>query len=257
MKAAHRQSGVTLTEMLVVVAIMVLLVGLGTPAVKTFFNTFESHGSTRAMISAALASARAIAAKEQSYAGIRFQTAYNPDNPSVLNADQYMIFIVYDFDATGLAYGFRAIEKLKPIKLPQTIGVMDPVLIEQFIEDALPDDWEPTTEEELLNLTAFSIIFSPSGKLVTHDVRVRKVDFQDNVFNTPVNVSNGTGMFIEDEDNDGILGLVQESSRKSFIIYDKKEFRYAFEQGDGYSDHLAGLITLYINRYTGRIISAD
>ena len=73
MNAKSRQSGLTLMEQTVVVACIAALVVLGLPAVRTFVKSFESQGSTKAMISAALASARAVAAKEQHYAGIRFQ----------------------------------------------------------------------------------------------------------------------------------------------------------------------------------------
>ena len=92
MKAKSRQSGLTLTEMVVVIAIIALLVGFGVPAGRTFINSFETESGTRSMISAALASARAVAAREQKYAGIRFQKAYDP--AGLLKAPQYMIFIV-------------------------------------------------------------------------------------------------------------------------------------------------------------------
>ena len=88
MRIRTKQSAVTLTEMTVVIASVALLVGLGLPAIRAFHDSFESRSGARSMISAALASARAIAAKEQRYAGIRFQKAYHPQGP--LEADQYM-----------------------------------------------------------------------------------------------------------------------------------------------------------------------
>ena len=105
-----RSSGLTLTEMTVVIAVVALLTVLSLPAVRSFFASLANSGNARPMISAALSSARAIAAKEQRYAGIRFQTAYDPSK-SALDAPQYMIFIVYDYDNTGLANGFRAVEQ--------------------------------------------------------------------------------------------------------------------------------------------------
>ncbi|UCC22498.1 MAG: hypothetical protein JSW23_00025, partial [Planctomycetota bacterium] len=90
MRARSRQSAVTLTEMTVVVAAVALLVVFGLPAIRTFISSFESEGGARTLISAALASARAIAAREQHYVGIRFQKAYHPRDP--LEAAQYMIF---------------------------------------------------------------------------------------------------------------------------------------------------------------------
>ena len=73
MKTKSRQSGITLTEMTLVVASISLLAVFGVPAVRTFLKSFESVGGTRSMIGAALSSARAIAAKEQRYVGIGFQ----------------------------------------------------------------------------------------------------------------------------------------------------------------------------------------
>ncbi|MBA7705233.1 hypothetical protein ES703_114057 [subsurface metagenome] len=111
-----RQSGVTLMEMTVVAAVVALLVAFGLPAVRTFYGSFESGGSVRGLISAGLASARAVAAKEQRYAGIRFQED--------LDGHQYMIFIIHDptlIDSTGYAVtasGFRVVEGIKPVKLP-------------------------------------------------------------------------------------------------------------------------------------------
>ncbi len=110
-------------EMTVVVAAVALLAVLGLPAISAFLNSLASSGPTKAMISAALSSARAIAAKEHRYAGIRFQKAYDPKGP--LEAVQYMIFIVHDVAKTDRANGFRAVEGLEPIRLPEAVGVMD------------------------------------------------------------------------------------------------------------------------------------
>lgn len=272
MSSKSRQSGITLTEMTVVAAVVALLVAFGLPAVRTFYGSFESGGSVRGLISAGLASARAVAAKEQRYAGIRFQKAYNPDDPEQLKASQYMIFIVHDPDpppyGTDLANGFRAVEGLKPIKLPDAIGVMDSALIRENI--SLDPFWEPSGLAELNDLTTFSIVFSPSGKMVIHDVRAWNRDgapkwpelldnSEDDVFNAQSRVTdpvNPVGVFIQD-DYPAALGLKEELARNSFIIYDRKEFRQAYEKSQGYSDCLVRLVPIYINPYTGTIISSD
>ena len=90
MKQRIRHPGVTLSEVLVVVAAMVLLTVLAVPATRKIVASFESASGVRRVIAAALANARAIAAKEQCYAGVRFQQD--------LNGDQYMIFIIHDPD---------------------------------------------------------------------------------------------------------------------------------------------------------------
>ena len=106
-----------------------------------------------------------------------------------------MIFIVQDPEI--LAWGFRAVEGIKPIKLPGSVGVMDLYTAGNFVSDDSYID-EPN---EVTDATSFSIIFSPSGKLVIHDVRVRNRDgktegtetlnkSKDDIFNTLTKITN-------------------------------------------------------------------
>jgi type II secretory pathway pseudopilin PulG len=278
MKKRCKQSGRTLAEMAVVITVIVLLGSIGLPAIRAFLNSFVSGTGARPVISAALASARAIAAKEQKYAGIRFQKAYDTDG--ILKADQYMIFIVQDPSLVGTyGYGFRAVDGIKPVRLPKGIGVMDlrivadrnepnPVnpSVQLLLDDPDPaftladrDDWLNELRE-LTDTTTFSIIFSPSGKLVIHGVRVWNRNNQDDVFNSQFNVEVAKiAMFILDdyfEDMIPNLGLGPEPSRRSFIIYDRKEFKQAYERGQAYSGYLMKLVPdkIYVNPYTGTMI---
>lgn len=264
MKAKSRQSGITLTEMTVVIAVVALLVSLGLPAARMLFNSFESQSGARAMISAAMASARAIAAKEQRYVGVRFQKAYDPTGP--LRAHQYMIFIIFEEPRKmgNLRTGFRAVDGLEPIKLPDSVGIMDFRLIKDRIN--INANWEPGGDPELTDLTSFSIVFSPSGKLVIHDVRVRNRDGRtegtqtttissDDIFNTQSKITDPVahvGMFIQDDYPP--FGLQEESSRNSFIIYEEEKFRQTYKNGRAWSDYLRKLVPEYINPYTGTMI---
>jgi hypothetical protein len=289
MKTANKQSGRTLVEMAIVIAAIVLLGGLGLPAIRTFLDSFESGAGARPVISAALASARAIAAREQRYAGIRFQKAYNPADPlNPLKNDQYMVFIVQDPSIGG--YFFRAVEGLEPIKMPDNLGVMDFTIVvdrndrnpvnpndQRELDNPLLTniDKDNLTNEphELTDTTTFSIIFSPSGKLVIHGVRIRNRDgrteatetpniSRDDTFNTLTKIANPVnpvGMFIQDDYFGGSYpnhGLGPEPSRRRFIIYDRREFKQAYEKGRAYSDYLVKLIpeVTYINPYTGTMI---
>lgn len=271
--------GLTLTEMVVVIAIISLLVGLGLPAIRVFRNSFESRGGGKSMISAALSTARAIAAKEQRYAGIRFQQN--------LAGNQYMVFIVHDFERTGLNPGFRAVEGLKPIKLPESVGVMDLMvrinhgtrwtdaedLSEQplrvsYLDDTNPRNFGPDQKNRFITDTSsFSIVFSPSGKLIMRAVRVRNRDgiyqpnngtsnkvSMDSIFNSPDNIINyGVGMFVQDDYAE--LGLGAELGRNRFAIYNKTQFDKL--NATGRFNYLNSLELIYINPYTGTIISAD
>ena len=256
-------------EIAVVVGTIALLVGLGLPAVRALMNSFESSGGAKSMISAALSTARAIAAKESRYAGIRFQR----DGEGSL----YMVFIIHDRGATGLAPGFRAVEGVKPMKLPDSAGVMDPMVrINQTPTEAGAKDTadQPLIDKKDLDDTnrlrdtcTFSIIFSSTGKLVRQDVRVRnrngvyqpdngnaaKVSM-DRVFNSPINILNGVGAFVQDDYPD--LGLGAESSRNRFVIYDKSKFNGCPNAAARFN-YLVSLSFTYINAYTGTIVSTD
>jgi prepilin-type N-terminal cleavage/methylation domain-containing protein len=279
MRAIKAQQGLTLIEMTVVIAVIVLLVGLGLPAVRAFFGAFESEGAARGMISAALASARAFAAENQRYAGIRFQTD--------MHGRQYMVLIIQEPDM--LAWGFCVAKGVKPIKMPESIGVMDFTIVtnrntvnpinsqEIRLDDpALGGDGLINEPFEVTDTTTFSIVFSPSGKLVAHGVQVRNRDgyvdsasntsiSSDDVFNKKAQVDMGIGMFYQDDyfraswSTYPNLGLGPEPSRKSFVVYKKDRFEQAYEKGRAWSDYLVTLTNeiTYVSPHTGALISTD
>lgn len=248
MKIKAEQSGLTLIEQIVVVAAIAVLTSLSLPAVNSFLNSFESQGSTKAMISATMASARAIAARQQKYAGIRFQNKYQQDG----KGEQYAVFVVYDYDATGLENGFRALENIEPVKLAETMGLMEVI-------DGSNKDAEIDEPKEMNDKTTFSIIFSPSGKLIIHEIRVRNRDgfsntnnqSKDDIFNTQDNVEDYKAMFYQDYSADG---FEQEPSRSSFIIYNKNQLNQT-DQNRRWTDYLETLDVIHINPYSGTIIN--
>ncbi len=294
MKRNNRHHGFTLPEQIIVIAGVVLLAAIAMPAVKAFLKTFESTDAARTMISSVLTSARALAVKHQRYAGIRFQIAgYHGPNLSGENRDklmegsQYIIFIMHDPDKTGLPRGFRAVEGVAPIKLPDSVGVMDLKHLnpndEVTKEDPVPDYFIIENNDQinkawvLRDTTSFSIIFSPQGKLVVHDVGVRNREgvrdtissggqsrFRslDDVFNTRSRVGGfdftygiQAGKFVQDDYLD--FGLWQEFSRRSFIIYEKEQLSAAYNRNAPYSDYLSDLEEIFINPYTGTMIQTQ
>jgi len=270
MRTRSKQSGLTLPELVVAIATIALLLGIGLPAIRALINSFETQSGAKTLISTALASARGIAAKEQNYAGVRFQQ----DSAG----NQYMVFIVHEEPARmgNLTIGFRAVKGVKPIKLPEKVRIVDliydPDLLNPSGDGVVDNDIELNDINVLTDTMTFSIIFSPAGKLVIHDVRVRnrngiyqpdngiaeKVSMDD-IFNSPVNINNYVvGMFIQDDYPE--MGLGAELSRNSFvIIYEKDKFEQARESGRAWSDYLAQIAQhrIYINLYTGTMILPD
>ena len=273
MRTDKPKTGFTLVELLTVVSIILVLAVIGLPAAKQVLNSFESSGSIRYLISAALANARAIAARHQAYAGVRFQQD--------LEGNQYMTFIVHDSAANmgGLANGFRRVTGYNPMKLPENVGVMDllvrtdhndeKVVHDVPIIDADLDDSQSSNLDDdgrnkyLTDTTSFSIVFSPMGKLVIRDVRVRNKDgyvdtllntntSSDQIFNKKDKVDAGEAMFYQDDYAE--RGLGQELSRNSFIIYDKRALD-AVKADKRWTDYLQHLEIIYVSPYTGRIIN--
>ena len=245
-------------ELLVVITIVASLVALAIPAINAMQKSFNSTGA-EGMVSAALATARTLAISNHRYAGVRFQKAGDPNNAS--KADQYMIFIINDEDMGTLTDAFRAIEGYKPIKLPENIGVMDMKLGVGSTD--ITSDGQINDRKKLIDTTAFSIIFSPAGKLVIHDVQTRNKDgkdyndtpgSKDDVFNIKTNVNNGIGMFIQDDDETPTPdGLDKEQSRNKFVIYDCGRFS-KLDANKRHSGYLKDLKFIYINAYTGELI---
>ena len=287
---ARRTAGLTLIETTLVVATIALLVGLALPAVRAMVDAFQSEGGTKSIIHAALNAARTMALTHQRYVGVRFQKACISNDPcdplkGELNTPQYMIFIMQDEPKNmgGLGNGFRAMEGHEPIKLPDTIGVMEPDrrktdMVGFKIAGALTD------------ATTFSIVFAPSGKLVVHEVRVRNRDgvylprndpgsakvSHDDVFNSIENICRyKEGMFIQDDYSKWNrlssapaeapeFGLGREDSVTSFFVYDISTLRSMLQKRSQIEpaviEYLNGLRTsksVYVSPYTGDLISSD
>ncbi len=254
-------------EQTLVVGIVGALMYFGLPAAKQLFNTLETPSGTKALIGSALASARAIAAREQNYVGIRFQHAWYKDDPdkSPLKMPQYMIFIIYDNDKTNLVDGFRAVEGVEPIKLPENIGVMDLTINETQVINSNTEINDPL---ELVDTTTFSIVFSPAGKLLMMQVQTRNRDgdalqntSEDDILNTEDRVNDDIAMFLQDAEpitgTTNSLGQNSEPSRRSFIIYDRSVLRSLLpdKRFSMYLEDLRDRKMIYINPYTGTFIN--
>ena len=225
------KTGFSLVEMMVAIGIVALLLIFSMPALRAIVRSFGESGSAEGIIGPAMASARAIAAKEQRYAGIRFQ--------QTAAGEQYAVFIINDPNKAGYVdtlghihlyvNGFMVVPGMLPIKFPSNTGVVS------------GKDGTITIDP---NTTRVSIIFSPSGKLVIHEVRassnVRLAN--DAVFSTK------EVLFPRDGKN--------YTSEKSLKIYDVNRWKQvqATPSTSDDSDFITALPTMYINPYTGTIM---
>jgi hypothetical protein len=103
----------------------------------------------------------------------------------------------------------------------------------------------------ITDISAFSIVFSPAGKLVSHEIRCGG---DDDIFNTKnkMEAASPTGMFLQDEfDN---YGVGVETSRTKFVIYDRAKFEKMAATGNQRWNYLSELKSIYVNPYTGEII---
>jgi type II secretory pathway pseudopilin PulG len=297
MKTKMKKSGITLMEMIAVVAAVAILTLLSMPAIRSLRKSLISEGAVRSLINSTLASARAMAAKKRCYVGVRFQTAYEYNGDAsdlgnenalyahdVLNAKQYMVFIMHKRKKTNdLLKGFWVLEGVKPIKLPGNFGVMDMRLrthtgntdyeARTAGDEPIGSDAKIDEDNELQDTTTFTIIFSPSGKLVINEIRSRNKDgwyktyhkdSTDTIFNKlefvrAIEVNSkyvkNRAMFLQDDY--APMGLGQEISRRRFIIYEKDKFKQVYENGSAYTDYLKDLWDtkqIYVNPYTGQLI---
>ncbi len=241
MKHRHGQNGLTLVELVVVVAILALLLGISVPTAKKLMDSLEHSAGARSLINAALTSARAMAVSNNTPAGVRFQQDQN--------GDFYMIFI-YHKDVSWYAWEFLAVPNRKPMRLPQDIGVL---------AGTVSTDTDLDTPVKLVNARTFSVVFSEQGKMIVSNVHVLNRDgllddsSKDPIFNTKTNVdSNISGMFCQDEDNSA-NGLEQESSVHSFYIYEKKRLDQT-PANQRFTGCIQELQPEFINPYSGQII---
>lgn len=277
-----RHKGFTLQEVLVAAAVVVIMMGIAIPATRQIMKSFRSEKGLRSVINAALTSARARAASEGKYAGVRFQQDKK--------GRQYIIFIIENSDPTyipsddvALSNAFKAVDGVNPVKLPASVGVMsfkvrsdhanidpDPANPEIDIDDVLLDNTIAANMLDGKNInytdaTTFSVVFNPQGSLAIKDVLIWSRQhlpttetelIKDSVFNNEDNVygddPENPAMFLMDAYP--ALGLGQEKSRQQFVIFNKEDYDKA-PAGSKYSDYIENLEPLYVSPYTGRIIN--
>ncbi len=266
MNKKKQQSGFTLIEMLVVVAIIAVLAALSLPNTMGIIRSHRS-AATKNLIRNALAQAQAHAAVTQKYAGVRFQ--FTKDQWQ--NNRQYLVLI--ENDSTGGNYErFVAIRNAKAAALPVGMGVISMAAPRKTGGTEIPDN---LTEFSVMGETTFSIIFSPTGQLVSKDVLLRpKDDFDatglpfpsdDAIVNIQSEVDNGLGLLYCDDDSIIITPCRWgESSALGLYIFDADKLMSIdglsmtpSARAEERAIYIQSLETILINIYTGTIIKED
>ncbi|MCK5269169.1 MAG: prepilin-type N-terminal cleavage/methylation domain-containing protein [Sedimentisphaerales bacterium] len=271
MNEKKQQSGFTLIEMLVVVAIIAVLAALSLPNTMGIIRSHRA-AATKNLIRNALAQAQAHAAVTQKYAGVRFQ--FTKDQWQ--NNRQYLVLIENEPGLVPAVGGipvrrsydrFVAIRNAKAAALPVGMGVISQAASGSV---GILDDYGV---DSVRGETTFSIIFSPMGQLVTKDVYLRpKDDFDaaglpifsdDAIVNTQSDVDNGIGLLYCDDD-----GSVEcrwgESSALGLYIFDADKLMSIdglnmndIQKAEERAIYIQSLEPILINIYTGTIIKEE
>lgn len=251
----------TLTELLVVISVMAIMLAAAVPVARKLAESLGESTGAKSIIAAAMSNARAIAIRDQKYAGVRFQQDST--------GRQHVILIIHDPNAVRIngypvANGFRAIPGKKPMAMPDDVKVLS-CRVQKLYDDLKTDDRDLADDPASANLclttdpgrndaATFSIIFNPSGKFVVHLVHVYNAGVNDTVFNSKIKVNAGNAKFRQDElEAFEQNGFQEENSVPGFKIYSKKEFDKV-AASLRWTNYLYKLDKEFINPYTGEMI---
>ncbi|MFC1782245.1 Tfp pilus assembly protein FimT/FimU [Planctomycetota bacterium] len=254
---ASLPSGFTLTELLVVVAIIGVMLGLTMPAFNTMVKS-QRISSTQTLIRSALTQAQVYAAANQGYAGIRFQQD--------LNGKQYVVLIEYSHN-NGTIMIFKPVPNVRPTALPEGIGLISGE-IDAFStypeKDLYLDDNNIDDPHCLLDANTFTIVFSPTGQLINKTLIVHPCNDADNTINVEIVVNTGNALlYCDGWYTDRSIPTVThppmswcataEISTTRLYIYET-EFMKEANPNFRFSEYAHQMEAILINAYNGTII---
>ncbi len=184
-KGQYRPIGAfTLVEMLTVVTIAAIMMVIAVPNITSMVRN-ASMTNARNLVKTALSQAQSYAVRNGVHAGIRFQKAANGKTYLVLieNAKSFDYWNGTNKSKQYSSQRFVAIPNAKPKALPNGIAAVSASLDRDWNDDDLLDynydqlflPYNLVTDNFfncIENQQTFSIVFAPSGQLVTKDVCV-------------------------------------------------------------------------------------
>lgn len=165
----------TLVELMVVMVVMVIVAGIALPTIATLVTSGAQEQAYN-LLAAQLASARALAMLEATYAGVHVQPAAQQlvDAGDLPEDTMYVAVVIYDRDEGH----FDVADGYDPKPLPGKTAFGE--ISDTFVADdgfdyrggAFDDD------DEIDNFTTFTIVFAPDGSVVLNvegnDVRFNR-----------------------------------------------------------------------------------
>lgn len=166
----HRTAGFTLIELAVALTVILMIV---TMVVPTMSKMLSSRASMEAfnLVAAQLSAARAEAVTSNTYAGIHVQLGFHDD---MKETSYSMIIHVPQNQVDDANPKFTRPDIFMPQELPG--GTALGQLTSKYVTSGDPGRYRVSSDSDLKNFCAFSLIFSPDGMVVT-EVQGKNIRF--------------------------------------------------------------------------------
>ena len=151
----------TLVELLVVIGLIVLLAAVALPSIVKIFGS-GADAQAYNQLSAQLVAARALAVQGATYAGVHVQMADGLARPNLANTCWAAVVI---YDPSTSTPSFHVPDGYEPKRVPGNIAFGE--VSAQFVNGGSYNSGRMDATEEIEDFTTFTIVFSPSGSLVT------------------------------------------------------------------------------------------
>jgi type II secretory pathway pseudopilin PulG len=244
-----RIAAFTLIELTIVMAIIIILAAISIPALSNM-TAGASTNAARTMLRSAFSSARAKAAASQAYVGVRFQQTDE--------GKTYAVFVEPVPEQTASFLVLQATSQTEPIALPDGVE-----LIPNMDGIASPDDY---MADHLKELTTFTVLFAPDGRIIRKRVQVRRRTFPsdprmyDVIFNNPQDPNVADYLLLEDRylplddpTTEPPVDNYNEISQVSLMIYEQEKRKNAGQTP--YTGYVrAQALRQHLNVYTGDLV---